>query len=110
MSCNAQVSIWVGLSSKDEMEDETSDVVEELLKDVAVEEIYGFPFDRIRSGEDTCGWGFEVYEHDWDYGPRPFDVSELDRLIAKARVKLQDLFDKRGVKAEIGVWCQTDFR
>lgn len=122
MGMDARVHIWVGVRGED---CKISDVAKKLPPgmldpedggvpcSVEDEEIglegYGFLMQPIRCQEETVGLGVSVFCHDWDYGVVGFDFGSLKLEAEQAMNSLRAVFEKSGITAPIGVWCQTEF-
>ena len=119
MGMDAKVDIWAGVKFEDTAEWQKfrdqlpSDFLDEngfLLEDDELEELTGFKLNRFFSGDQVCGFGVSVYDHDWDYGVVKFPVDEVLSLSTKGLAFIRDLTAEFVGKQDIGVWCQTDYR
>ncbi len=124
MGQDAKAYIWVGYNL--ERDGEIFELLEEKLPELfdedgpkyleledieAVEQKYGLtdPPLFFDNDGDHYGFGFEVYHHDWDFGPGDLGPV-LSPLGVQAEINLRKLAAAVGLPTDkIGTWIQTDF-
>jgi hypothetical protein len=121
MGMDAKATIWVGVREEDcdiysLMLKLPSDLLDEngdffwLEHDIdRIVSVHGCNPVEIKCNNEICGFGVEVFTHDWDSGPQKFDSDEVRGKIAEAKLKLREFFDKCGIEDPVDVWCQTDW-
>lgn len=119
MGRDAKVSVWVGLKVNDESWDEIKEKLPEGLVDedgwvewdekVKLPLTGGLNVNHFTCCDEVCGFGVEVFSHDWDYGVVAFNASKIQEKVIETVFKVNELFDKCGIQERAGVWCQCDY-
>lgn len=120
MGMDAKVTIWVGVGEDFDMEElqeklphmfdrEDDEFTDDIDSSEAMKH-YGIEIESVYCSDEVCGVGVKVFRHDWDFGPKEFDMAEITLRTIQAKEDLQKVFNKYGVTQMIKVWVQTDYR
>ncbi len=122
MGQDAKAYIWVGYNL--ERDGEILELLEEKLPELFDKDGPAYPDEEVfaqkhgltgmpqffETDRDFWGFGFEVYHHDWDFGPADLKQEVTDKhFLADANMrKLAHALDLPVDK--ISMWIQTDYR